>query len=74
MSPMIGMKCQPLWQGWMAAWVHWDEHDQAFVGSCPDQDEICREKDPAKFLMLFEEASREWEEQESQHQKDCGLR
>lgn len=52
------------WEEWQINWVVWDEADQCYVGFSPDEDELCRELDPSKFLQLFREASIEWEEQQ----------
>ena len=59
---MYNLVRQPAWRSWMNHWAHWDVEDQTYVGSCPDNDEICREKDPTIFLLLFKEASVEWTE------------
>ena len=56
---MNAIELQPKWRGWMMHWVHWDKEDQTYVGTCPDMDEVCREKYTTIFLLLFEEASSE---------------
>ena len=57
---MNAIELQPAWRSWMMHWVYWDVDDQTYVGYCPDNDEICRDKDPTIFLLLFGEASIEW--------------
>lgn len=52
------------YKSWMDHWVVWDDHDQAYVGYAPDEDELCRDSDPARFLLLFKEAANEWQEQQ----------
>lgn len=63
-KPLDGMRGMDGYEPWMVHWIHWDEQDQTYVGTCPDNDEICREKDPTIFLLLFAEASHEWTEQQ----------
>ena len=62
MTPMNYLAGCDKWHPWMVNCVHWDKEDQTYVGTSPDKDEICREKDPTVFLLLFEEANIEWYE------------
>ena len=59
-NPLQHLTSFDKWKPWMCNWVHWYKDDQTYVGYCPDNDEICRDKDPTIFLLLFEEASIEW--------------
>jgi len=60
------MAWQPLWQAWMYSWVYFDEKDQAYVGTCPDEDELCRDSDAGRFLVQWGEASEEWGRQQEE--------
>lgn len=55
------LKTCPKWRHWMENWVSYDPEAEEYVGSCPDQDEICRDTSPTDFLNKFEEASIAWE-------------
>lgn len=56
---------------WMAGFVRWE--DGFYYGTAPDDTLLARDQDPLAFLKLYKEACNEWERQEKQHQKDCGL-
>lgn len=54
------LRLLPGWEDWMAAWIVWHDHDQAYVGYAPDNDEICRDSDAGRFILQFKEGAHEW--------------
>jgi len=62
-TPMCLLRRHPDFKAWMDSWIEYDTEDQSYVGLGPDCEELCRDSDGARFLLLFEEASSEWCEQ-----------
>lgn len=63
--PMGELRKQAGFEKWMNNFVLYDYEYQTYVGYDPYNDELCREAEPSRFLLLWEEAREEWNEQNS---------
>lgn len=61
LQPMSELRKQLGYEKWMDNWVYYDIIDKCYVGTCPDEAELCRDSDPSRFLLLWEEARNEWD-------------